>query len=208
MKPTFWSSIRSKLKPRLSLRTLLVLITIISLGLGWRAMEVKRHRDAIQELTSRQFWLSDFYPDPIGPNWLYTKRVLRNLEALDDISTREYGGGFLCLQEPAWCTAPYSGLSESDLQLIAKVRGVHTLVLWDSQMPSSLLPELAEIPELRSLYIQSSTAPPVDETIISLSKIKHLERLLIQLDLPYPDDFVERLREALPNCRVATVPMS
>lgn len=190
-----------------SLRTLLVVMLVVCVTLGWKVNKARKQREAVawvQECGGTLFYDYEFdggplrnNPQPPGPQWL---RELLGIDFLDDVV-------FVSLHNDqvtdvtllAGLTSleglEIGGTQVSDLSPLAGLTSLE-LLLVDNTQVSDMTPlaGLTRLKWLAAIRTQVSDVTP-------LAGLTRLQELDIANMLVSQEDY-EMLREALPNCDI------
>ncbi len=177
-----------------SLRSLMLLVLVVSLGMSWVAVKIKRARQqerAVEELRKSGVYVwYDYqveqsgkapYTGPPGPAWL------RNLLGENFFATL-VGGNF---------ASP--SVTDANLESLEELTQLRDLNLNGTQVTDAGLKHLKGLTHLQKLYLSF--------TQVTDAGLEHLEGLsqLQTLDLSVTrvtDEGVKRLQQALPNCEI------
>ncbi len=180
---------------RFSLRTLLIVVTVLSVPLGWIGWRLGQERATItlieemggsvsfNSIAKRGWW------EESTDKW-FGKRVrwvdLRNTQVSELSPLAE-----LKSLEHLWL----HNTQVSDLSPLAELKNLETLYLYNT--PVSDLSPLAELKSLERLQLRNT---PVSD-LSPLVELKNL--VLLSFDnTPVSDEQVQELRQALPNCKI------
>ena len=194
---------------RFSLRTLLVLMLLACIGMGWlgvKMQQVRRQRDAVaamERLGGVVHWVHD-YPD-VG---LQGKAWLRQLLGDDffahpDIVEIRNDAAIECLKEVSQApTLILSGrrITDAELGHLKGVKDLQAIHFIDTpQVTNDGLRHLKELTQLTALALNGSQI--TDAGLEHLKRLTQLRRLGLS-DTQVSDSGVSRLKQALPNCCV------
>lgn len=215
---------------RFSVRTLLVMLTLFCVWLGWKAQRARTQREVVawvHEMGGSVYYDYEIdgkngtfvsNPQPPGPDWL---RELLGVEFLDEIVE-------VRIRKSVADISPLSKLKSlewlcmtnhqvTDLSPLRKLTNLKRLELYSRQV--SDLEPLAELTNLEILALdntQVSDLSPIAELTklrelsvryskvrdaSPLAKLKSVERMHLRYS-HVPREEVEELRKALPNCRI------
>jgi hypothetical protein len=180
-----------------SLRSLMLLVLVVSLGMSWFAVKMKRAREqekAVEEITrlgwsvaydyqldKRGGWVSGAVPP--GPAWVW------NL-----LGEKEGFFATVVFVDLSSCSVTDAGLEH--LKGLTQLR---TLILDSTKVTDAGLEHLKGLTQLQELYLE--------QTQVTDAGLEHLEGLtqLHYVELLYTrvtDKGVKRLQHALPKCMI------
>lgn len=200
---------------RISLRVLLLSVTLCALCLGFLARGATRQRDLASSLaTTSSTAYYDFQLDDEGdidptqaspwPRWLV---AALGIDLLHHVTWLHLEGPEVTdetlrsvAQLPRLRTLHLNktGITEAGLQELAKMRSLRTLTLQTQQVSDATVALAAEMPELREFEVYSALV--TDASLDSLGRARHLERLWFE-DTDVTEEGLERFRAAHPRCR-------
>ncbi len=208
---------------RFSLRTLLIVVTVLSVPLGWigwRLQQVRRERATIIwiekmggnvsfhhqfETDPRSWWKEStdrWFGERVGYVNLHHPQVsdlsplteFKNLKVLDLGKTQV--SDLSPLAELKNLSTLYLGNTQvSDLSPLAALKNLESLNLSNTQL-SNLSP-LAELKNLEKLWLSDTQVSDVSP-LAALKNLKWLSLYNTQVS----DEQVQELRQALPNCDI------
>ncbi len=212
---------------RFSLRSLLLLVVLIAVPLGWKVNRARNQRAAVAGLQKLRAQITYDYENaspgsranaaPPGPKWLI------------DLLGKEY------FADVVQVTVGGPQVADDTIALIARLPEVeHVTLAWVSRRPGldqistlkqlddlGLLSEAADITDkgmayiakltkLRSLCLRSGSSDGsgvqdrmkiTDQGLLNLHELKHLEFVQLQ-STQVTQAGIDTLRKALPNCRI------
>lgn len=208
-------TIKSRRWFQFSLRTLLVLVTVLCLGPGgyiaYEQAKVRRQQEAVVAIERLGGYI--FYEEKSPVRTGLSRMILG-----DDSCSRVIGVDFNPLK------TENGQIADADLRLLQSFPRLHHLVLKDC--PSISAEGLAELSSLKNLqYLYLNDTPVTDAGLVHLAGLSRLEELSLthtQVTGPglaqlsgltslqflylYSTDiapkFVEELQRALPKCRI------
>jgi hypothetical protein len=185
---------------RFSLRTLLIVVTILSVPLGWVGWKRKQVRQERVTITWVEKMGGDAYFSPLN----YGKRSWWEESTDKWFGERVWS---VCLDNTQ--VSDLSPLAElknlellelentqvSDLSPLAELKNLELLELDNTQV-SDLSP-LAELKNLELLWLHNTQVSDVSP----LAELKSLKKLYLD-NTQVSDEQVQELRQALPNCEI------
>lgn len=193
-----------------SLRSLLVLVTLLALGLGWFVRRVEPQRRAVAKVQS--LGGSCHFDSPLENSGAVRRFLRRGLgpafvDPVVDVDlsySRAVDGDLACLQ-----TVP--GLKSLDLYAtqvtdtgLARLQHLHDLESLNLGRTRITDAGLAALAELQALELLSLGGCPItDAGLECLAKFPRLRYLYLSHSM-VSDDGLAAFQEALPNCQVQT----
>jgi hypothetical protein len=192
---------------RFCLRTLLILVTALSVLLGWIGWRLRQVRSEQATIA----WVEEMGGKVSGPSWFSGKMRRVNLQftQVSDVSPLAGLKSLEILSLYSTTVSDLTPLEElknlallhldrtqvSDLSPLVRLKNLEMLSLAYTQV-SDLSP-LAELKNLKRLYLYSTTASDLSP----LAELKSLEHLDLQ-NTQVSYDQVQELKQALPNCKI------
>lgn len=196
-----------RVRIRISLRFLFVVVALCCLVLGIRGYHRRRHAEATAKLQHARAQLYDGFEDPIGPNWLWTRKLPPNGVPSNSFFPHVVPLGDWFVRSP-FCTTGYfkcclegSVFDRNHLRLLPRLYHLEHLTLIDTNIAFDRedILILSQMQSLRILEVKCDRMLP--ETLLNFAEL----RQLVYLSLVAPritDQDLEVLRERLPNCRI------
>jgi hypothetical protein len=172
---------RSRPKPRrrlfsISLRTLLVLVTVFAIWLGWRTTRAHKQRDAVArirelggvvsydyEYSDDKGWISDAVPP--GPRWMH------------DIAGVDF---FATVVSVALWIPGGDRCTDDDLQCLTSLPRTKWLMIEGTSLVTNQgLEHLGSLAELRNLSL-TDLSNVSDRGVAELTKLRKLESLIVE----------------------------
>ena len=164
---------------RFSLRTLLIVVTVLAVPLGWIGWRLEQARRERATIT----WVEE-----MGGGVYFHSSLETDEQSWWEESTDRWFGErvrFVSLQE----------MQVSDLSPLAELKSLRLLEL--DNTPVSDLSPLVELKSLEWLYLTDTQVSDLSP----LAELKNLERLHLE-NTPVSDEQVQELRQALPGCSI------
>jgi hypothetical protein len=204
-----------------SLRSLFLLVFLVSIGMSWVAVKIERARrqkEAVEEIKKAgghvsydyQFDKSgDWLPEarPPGPAWL------RNLLGEDFFATVVMVGLFPLnsrvtdaglehlkgLTQLEWLDLMDTPVTDAGLEHLKGLTQLQELYLGGTKVTDAGLDYLKGLTQLRTLYLGNT--PVTDAGLEHLSGLTQLQFLCLE-NTQVTDEGAKRLQQALPKCRI------
>jgi len=194
---------------RFGLRTLLVLVLLLSLPLGWLGREIYRVRQEEQVaaaiIDAGGILRFDFnHQEPIGvyENWgprllrkLWGKNMGRHLDMVHIHSAEDTNRLIPLLvrcERLEYLGLPAAKLSDRSMQILASLPNLRVLNLVETQITAEQMQTLATSETLRHIRLQG--APSADEYLQQLTKLSHVENVEL-FDTPITNRGMKSLSE-------------
>lgn len=193
---------------RVSLKTLLILITVFSLGLGFHVHGTRMQREAVKVIQEHGGWVAydyqlvDFEYDHKAKSWVpaWLRQPLGDdfFHSIEEVSfwSRYRDGAQEVRQDPA--TLPLS-------DLLAGVPNIKCLRLWGTQVTDNNLVAVAELSSLEQLVMVEAVNVS-DEGVANLRTLKRLEWLVVTKS--QMSDVSLQVLSELPNLKVLNLKAS
>jgi hypothetical protein len=202
-----------------SLRSLLLLVLLVSLGMSWVAVRMKRTRqqdEAVEEITKFGGWalydyqngqFGDVRPtaEPPGPAWL---RNLLGENFFATVVEVHFASPLLTdrglehlkgLSQLRWLDLPGTQVTDSGLEHLKGLKQLQILSLNDTKVTDAGLQHLKGLPQLEWLDLDGTQV--TDAGLEHLKGLTHLWRLTLHRT-NVTDQGENRLQRALPECEI------
>ena len=204
-----------KLRPRMSLRVLLVVVTMAAVCLGWLVSSARRQRAALHSLDAALVMWDYQLPDgnfnrwdphaqPPYPKWfrqlagndmLGTVRGVAMVSPTQRISLEPLRS----LPDVELLNLTGSQLDEDQLQFVAELKTLHVLNLDMTSVGDRGLAHLADMDSLAVLSLVSTNV--TDAGLVHLHGMKQLQQLDLE-GTAVTDGGVATLQAILPGCQI------
>jgi hypothetical protein len=182
---------------RFRLRTLLVLVVVLSVPLGWVAMnmqQARRQREAVKAILEAggvvwyRFEMGDGYGYGIKQFFVGTSSALLGKDMVDSVGSVRLGG---------------QQITDDNIASLTEFEDLLSLHLLGTRITDG---GLEHIRGLRNLMDLSLGSPEItDHGMDHLKGLTSLYRLQLQ-NTQVTDEGIQKLQEALPNCEIICSP--
>ena len=203
---------------RFSLRTMLVVVLVLSVWFGWMANLARRQRNAVRratelgasmafafQLDERNGWIRD--PQPWAPGWLrnavgedYFRRIV--IVNFDEGSDPTDGDLALLENFPDLRQLTLFNrrkITDDGLRFIAPLRKLRVLTLDGTQVRGPGLRHISDLENLELLTLRDTDV--TDAGLKHLVALKRLKRILLG-GTNVTKNGIAELQAALPNCQI------
>jgi hypothetical protein len=196
---------------RYSLRTLLIVVSIVVLSIGWRTVVVRRHHQSMKILERQGAFFFDMWEDPIGPNAFWARDVSYFNNVPANGFCEEVGLGDWFKNSPL-CTTGYFNcmfgrsdghdpkFGSNEVEQLRSLLNLKGLDIQSHKIDSKAIGKLNSLRDLKHLTLGSDNLTEND--IESLCDLQNLEHLTIIKNPAISESAIANLRRSLPNCEV------
>ena len=191
---------------RISLRTLLLLLTVLAVTLGIRQIRIQKHINAMDAILSKRAQIQGDYLDFVGPDFLWSGSF-QNPQTLKHYYSR-YNARFLHYMEKLGLATPGGTSCEMwgpscgsrEIQMLGSLLHLKNLALLDITLTAEDLQSIADLGELEYLSVHNCMIS--DEDLPYLCQFKQLKELWLA-GSELSNDGLAELRECLRNCEIS-----
>lgn len=183
------------MRPRFTIRTLMVITVVFATACGWLAMErqqLRRRYEAIahlEELSGPVSWYDG------GSDFECLHRIELEGHYIDQTLWNEIS----TLTEARTISLSRSNVTDDDFKHLRRFWNIRNLYLYDTAVTSEGIDSLSRLTALETLIISNTSID--DGAIGALTQLKKLTTLNVR-GTNISELGIDRLRVALPNCRL------